>query len=93
MKPTIETQRNEFRPRSPESNQPVVVDFWAGGAGRKTLAPTLDEIARDLKGRAVVAKVNGTNSPHLPRVASTSRAFQRCSTSAAADCAAKPLAL
>src|SRR5213594_1273700 len=66
MKPTIELNETNFDREVLQSNQPVVVDFWADWCGPcKMLAPTLDEIARDLQGRAVVAKVNVDEQPAL----------------------------
>ena len=66
MKPTIELNETNFDREVLQSNQPVVVDFWAEWCGPcKMLAPALDEIARDLQGQAVVAKVNVDEQPAL----------------------------
>ncbi len=66
MKPTIELNETNFDREVLQSNQPAVVDFWAEWCGPcKMLAPAFDEIASDLKGRAVVAKVNVDEQPAL----------------------------
>src|SRR5580765_6355921 len=66
MKQTIELNEANFDREVLQSNQPVVVDFWAEWCGPcKMLAATIDEIARDLQGRAVVAKVNVDEQPAL----------------------------
>lgn len=66
MKPTLSLSEENFDREVLQSNQPVVVDFWAEWCGPcKMLAPALDEIARDLQGKAVVAKVNVDDQPAL----------------------------
>jgi thioredoxin 1 len=66
MKPTIELNETNFDREVLQSNLPVVVDFWAEWCGPcKMLAPALDEIARELQGQAVIAKVNVDDQPAL----------------------------
>jgi len=66
MKPTIELNEANFDHEVIQSNKPVVVDFWSEWCGPcKMLAPALDEIARDLQGQAVIAKVNVDEQPAL----------------------------
>ena len=44
----------------------VLVDFWAEWCGPcKMIAPTVEELAKDYKGKAVVAKVDVDSNPEL----------------------------
>jgi thioredoxin 1 len=66
MKPTVELNETNFDREVLQSPVPVVVDFWAEWCGPcKMLAPALDEIARELQGQAVIAKVNVDEQPAL----------------------------
>ena len=66
MKPAIELNEANFDREALQSNQPVIVDFWAEWCGPcKMLAPILDEIVREEQGCVTVAKVNIDEHPAL----------------------------
>jgi len=66
MKLTVDLNEANFDREVLQSPLPVAVDFWAEWCGPcKMLAPALDEIARELQGQAVVAKVNVDDQPAL----------------------------
>jgi thioredoxin 1 len=66
MKPTIEINEANFDSEVLQSNQLVLVDFWAEWCGPcKMIAPVLEEIAVEQAGRVKVAKVDVDTNPAL----------------------------
>lgn len=46
------------------SDQPVLVDFWATWCGPcRTIAPTIEELSQEFEGRAKVVKLDVDNNP------------------------------
>lgn len=49
------------------TDMPVMVDFWATWCGPcRALAPTVEEIAKEYEGKAVVGKCNVDDSEDVP---------------------------
>lgn len=66
MSATIEVNNDDFKAQVLDSDQPVLVDFWAPWCGPcRKMGPVVDQIADELAGRARVVKVDVDQNPTL----------------------------
>ena len=56
-----------FEPEVLKSETPVLVDYWAEWCGPcKSIAPILDEVAKEYEGRLKIAKLNVDENQQTP---------------------------
>ncbi|MBX2810243.1 MAG: thioredoxin [Myxococcales bacterium] len=66
--PTIAVTDTTFQKDILESELPVLVDFWANWCEPcKKIAPTLEKLADEFRGRLTVAKVDIDTNPRVPQ--------------------------
>jgi thioredoxin 1 len=62
----ITVNESNFDQHVLQSDQPVLVDFWAAWCGPcRMIAPTLDKLAQEYAGKLRIAKLNIDENPHL----------------------------
>jgi len=62
----VELGDADFDAVTQKTDLPIVIDFWAPWCGPcRSMAPQFEQAARQLKGRALLAKVNSDDNPKV----------------------------
>lgn len=63
---TVTVDKTNFQSDVLDSDVPVVVDFWAEWCGPcKMIAPSLEEISKEMAGKVKITKLNIDENPEL----------------------------